>query len=60
MLDERLGISIERKAEGTFLVTLRGRIDSDTYVQLDEEIYLWYEMATAHGSHELLTTTIRL
>ena len=33
-----LSINIERKAEGAVLVSLKGRIDSDTYSKLDKEV----------------------
>lgn len=33
-----IGINIEKKVEGGFLVRLRGRVDSDTYSVLDEKI----------------------
>lgn len=33
-----LKVSIEKKTEGAFLVTLDGRIDSDTYMHLDKEV----------------------
>ncbi|MBN1871102.1 MAG: STAS domain-containing protein [Candidatus Omnitrophica bacterium] len=40
MFDETtsLSVKIERKAEGAILVSLNGRIDSDTYRKLDKEI----------------------
>ena len=33
-----LSVKIDRKAEGAMLVSLSGRIDSDTYTKLDSEI----------------------
>ena len=35
---QALGIDIKKKTEGTFLITLKGRVDSDTYRQLDVKV----------------------
>jgi len=33
-----LGVAIEKKVEGSFLVRLRGRLDSDTYRVLEQKV----------------------